>query len=240
MTAPRPGSRPAAAARPLPTWQIWLWPALLVAIGAAMWLMPWRGWVGPLRLWVADQGVMGWLVFVAVYAGVVILPLPAAAMSVAAGLAFGWWGFPLSMLGSILGAVPPWWATRRFLRAPVMRRLRGPRVEAADRAVRDNAWLFVSLLRLTPILPFTLQNYLLGLTDVRFGPYVGATLLGLAPGTLAMVWIGEMGGLASVGADRAKLALAGAGLVAFGILVLWMIRVAMVQLRRAGFDDADR
>ena len=86
----------------------------------------------------------------------------------------------------------------------MLRRIDGPKVRAADRAIADNGFVFVTLLRLTPVLPFTAQNWLLGLTAIRPVPYFAATLVGLAPGTLAMVWIGEMGGLASVGSDRTQ------------------------------------
>lgn len=216
-------------------WQLWLWPALLVVLAVGIWMLPWQGWVTPLRVWVESHGATGWLVFVLVYAVVVMLPLPAAAMSVVGGLAFGWWGLPLSLVGSLVGAIPPWWATQRWLRGPMLRRFGGPRVMAADTAVRDNAFLFVMLLRITPILPFTVQNYLLGLTSVRFVPYATATILGLAPGTLAMVWIGEMGGLTAQGADTARLMVAGGGLLLFGAFILILGKRAAAELRRAGF-----
>lgn len=220
-----------------PPWQIWIWPAILVALALGAWLLPWQNWVPLLRDWVASHERTGWLVFVLVYILVVMLPLPAAAMSVVGGLAFGWWGYPLSMLGSILGAIPPYLIGRHWLRAPLMARIGGPRVNAADRAIGDNQVVFVALLRLTPILPFTVQNWLLGLTRVQFWPYCWATIAGLAPGTLAMVWIGEMGGLASANVAQGQLYLAGAGLLAFGALVIWMGRVATRELRKAGFDD---
>ncbi|WP_371154411.1 TVP38/TMEM64 family protein [Jannaschia sp. 2305UL9-9] len=220
------------------TWQIWIWPIALVGLALGAWLLPWDDWVPLLRDWVAGHGATGWLVFVLVYIVVVMLPLPAAAMSVVGGLAFGWWGYPLSMAGSMLGSILPYLIGRRWLRGPLLRRFNGPRVAAADRAIAQNAVLFVSLLRLTPILPFTVQNWLLGLTDIRFWPYVWATLAGLAPGTLAMVWIGEVGGLASTRAQGGQLYIAGAGLLAFGILVIWMGRVATRELRRAGFDQS--
>lgn len=222
----------------LPPWQIWIWPALLVAMAFGAWLLPWQDWVPWLRDWVQSHGAVGWVVFVGLYILVVMLPLPAAAMSVVGGLAFGWWGYPLSMLGSILGAIPPYLIGRTWLRRWLLRRFTGPKVAAADKVITDNAVLFVGLLRLTPILPFTAQNWLLGLTAVRFWPYVWATLAGLAPGTLATVWIGEMGGLASARAQSSQIWIAGGGLLAFGALVAWMGRVATRELRRAGFHDA--
>jgi uncharacterized membrane protein YdjX (TVP38/TMEM64 family) len=142
------------------------------------------------------------------------------------------------MLGSVLGAMPPYLVGRHWLRGPLMRRMDGPRVRAADRAIADNAFVFVSLLRLTPILPFTAQNWFLGLTGVRLWPYVWATLVGLAPGTLAMGWIGQVGGIAAIDATRTRLWLGLGGLAAFGLLVLWLSRVATRELRRAGFHGA--
>lgn len=47
------------------------------------------------------------------------------------------------------------------------------------------------MLRLSPVFPFALSNYFYGLTAVEFWPYLGATLLGFAPGTFAYVYTGE-------------------------------------------------
>ncbi len=243
MTEPPPPSAcdaPRRDAVPIRTWQLWIWPGLLVAFALGAWTLPWDEWVPVLRDRVAGAGASGAALYVAIYVVVVILPLPAAAMSVAGGLAFGWWGFPLAMLGSLLGCILPYWIGRRWLRAPLLARVSGRRLLAADRAIARNGLVFVALLRLTPILPFTAQNWILGLTAVGPGTYLLATTLGLAPGTLAMVWIGEMGGLASVGSDAARLWLAGGGLAAFGLLVVWLGRVATIEMRRAGFHDPAR
>ena len=229
-TPPRPGG-PSGA----PAWRAWAWPLLLALLVGGVWLAPWRDWIEPMRLWIAAHGALGWLAYLAVYVVVVALPLPAAAMSVLGGLAFGWWGAPLALAGSVLGAVPPFWATRRWLRGPVMRRLGGPRVRVADALVRDNAFLFVALLRITPILPFTLQNYLLGLTAVRLDAYLAATLAGLAPSTVALVWLGAIGGLEAAGASGGRLAVSLTGLALFAALVAWMTLEAVRRLRRAGF-----
>ncbi|WP_179380515.1 TVP38/TMEM64 family protein [Jannaschia marina] len=231
---------PAPSDPPVKAWHIWLWPTLLVVLAFAMWLLPWGQWVPLLRDWVEGHGTLGTVVFLAVYVIVVILPLPAAAMSVVGGLAFGWWGYPLSMAGSLLGAIAPYYISRRWMRGPVMRRLDGPKVRAADRAIADNGFVFVMLLRLTPILPFTAQNWFLGLTAIRPWPYFVATALGLAPGTLAMVWIGEMGGLASVSSDRTQILIAGGGLLAFGVFVIWLGRIATREMERAGLTAPRR
>ena len=226
--------------RPLRSGGLWLWPVLLIALTVGLYLMPWDDWVDPMRSWIDRAGPLASVVYVALYMVVVALPLPAAAMSVVGGLAFGWWGLPLAIAGSVLGAVPPFWATRRFLRGPVLRRYGGPRVARADLLVRRHAWLFVTLLRVTPILPYTAQNYLLGLTSIRPVPYLGATVLGLAPSTVVLVWIGTLGGLDMADFGRERTILSVAGLAAFALLILWMTREATRRLRRAGFTGGRR
>lgn len=219
---------------------LWLWPAALVAIVAVLWSLPWRDWVEPTQAWVEAQGRVGWLAYLAVYVGVVALPLPAAVMSVVGGLVFGWWGVPLALAGSVLGAYLPFWATRRWLRAPVMARIGGPRVRAADASLERHAFLFVTLLRVTPLLPFTVQNYLLGLTSVRLAPYLWGTVVGLAPSTVALVWFGALGGMETAGADAGLIVLSVAGLAALALLLVWMTREATRRLRASGFDPAAR
>lgn len=227
--AGRPRRRPRAG-------RIWLWPLLLIVLAVAIALLPWRDAVGPLRVWIASWGALGWVAYTLLYVVVVALPLPAAAMATVGGLIFGWWGLPLALCGSVLGALPPFLATRRFLREPVRRRYGGPRVTAVDGLVRRHAWLFVTLLRITPLLPFTVQNYILGLTSVRGWPYVGATALGLAPSTVALVWLGTLGGFDPETMAGRDLLLSVAGLAAFGVAMVWLTVAATRRLRHAGFD----
>ena len=49
------------------------------------------------------------------------------------------------------------------------------------------------LLRLSPVFPFNLLNYALGLTRVRFADYLVASI-GMLPGTLLYVYYGKVAG----------------------------------------------
>ena len=55
----------------------------------------------------------------------------------------------------------------------------------------------VALLRLSPLLPFNLQNYFYGITDLKLLEYVAATFFGIMPGTLLYVYLGAAGKAAS-------------------------------------------
>ena len=59
---------------------------------------------------------------------------------------------------------------------------RRPKYQAIDRAVTKEGWQVVVLLRLSPIIPFNVQNYALGVTSIPFWHYLGATLIGIIPG----------------------------------------------------------
>lgn len=51
----------------------------------------------------------------------------------------------------------------------------------------------VLLLRISPLLPFALSNYLYGLTSVDFFEFLAGTCLGFGPGTFGIVYAGTMG-----------------------------------------------
>lgn len=56
------------------------------------------------------------------------------------------------------------------------------RFAAIDRAISRNGLKFVTLLRLSPLLPLSISNYLYGLTSVDLGSYVLGSWLGMLPG----------------------------------------------------------
>jgi uncharacterized membrane protein YdjX (TVP38/TMEM64 family) len=66
-----------------------------------------------------------------------------------------------------------------------------PKFRALDAAIGSEGFKLILLLRLSPIFPFALSNYLYGVTAVGFWPYITATFLGFLPGTLAYVYSGE-------------------------------------------------
>jgi uncharacterized membrane protein YdjX (TVP38/TMEM64 family) len=118
---------------------------------------------------------------------------------------------------------------------------RSPRFEAIDAAIREQGWKVVALLRLSPLVPFSLSNYLYGLTAVRFWPYVAASAAGMIPGTLLYVGIGAAGRAAAAGHGRSPLewALLGLGLAATVAATVLIGRAARRELGKRRVTDAD-
>ena len=96
----------------------------------------------------------------------------------------------------------------------------------------------VLLTRLSPIFPFILLNYFLGLTAVRTGAYVLANLFGMLPATFLLVYIGAaardaIGAPTDASADFYQQILKYVGLLATIAVVVMVTRMARRALREA-------
>jgi len=67
-----------------------------------------------------------------------------------------------------------------------------PKFKAIDAAIADEGLKIVVLLRLSPLLPLSLSNYLYGLTSLELRPYVLGSWLGMLPGTFLYVQTGAV------------------------------------------------
>ncbi|MBF0177666.1 MAG: VTT domain-containing protein, partial [Magnetococcales bacterium] len=86
--------------------------------------------------------------------------------------------------------------------------------------VEAEGWRFVAFVRLVPIFPFNLLNYALGLTRIRFAPYLLASLICMAPGGLAYAWLGYAGReAAGGGADAIRAGMWALALLALALLI---------------------
>src|ERR1700751_3956381 len=79
-------------------------------------------------------------------------------------------------------------------------------------------------MRLSPIVPFNLQNYALGVTAISFLQYLTATLIGIAPGIAIYVYFGIFGKGLGDGPSALDWMLFGLGLLATIVLAILVIR----------------
>jgi uncharacterized membrane protein YdjX (TVP38/TMEM64 family) len=189
--------------------------------------------------WVRDGGAWAPVLFVAGYALATVAMVPGSLLTLAAGALFGVArGVVYVLAAATLGASLAFLVSRHLARPAVERRLAAdPRFAAIDRAVARRGGRIVFLLRLSPLLPFNLLNYALGLTRVRFRDYLLASA-GMLPGTLLYVYTGRVvGDLAALAAGAplprgpAHWALLAVGLAATGAATFWITRIARAALR---------
>lgn len=186
-------------------------------------------------------GPWGPVVFIAGYVVAAVAFVPGSLLTLAAGAVFGLLrGTVYVLVGATLGAAAAFLVARHFARGAVERRLRGDaRLATIDRAVAKQGRKIVFLLRLSPLFPFNLLNYALGLTQVRFLDYLVACA-GMLPGTLLYVYYGRVvGDVAALAAGAAvekgpaDYALLGLGLVATVAVTTLVTRIARRALKEA-------
>jgi len=138
-------------------------------------------------------GEYAWIVFTAVYAISTVFCFPVGIFTVASGFIFGFWiGTLLSWLGSIAGAAMAFGLGQQLFHSYVEQHLvqSYPRFPLLSKAISQNGWKIVFLVRFSPLLPFNVLNYLLSITDVTFSDYTTATASGLLIPTALWVYVG--------------------------------------------------
>lgn len=223
------------------------WLLIVVAILVAISALP----VGPvlerLSAWIESLGYFGYIVYVVIYVIGVVLMLPGLILTMAAGPIFGVVeGTILVSVASTTGVALTFLISRYLLRDRVARQLKENRKAAAiDQAIGERGWKIVLLLRLSPAVPFNLQNYLYGVTSVHFWQCVMASWIGMLPGTLMYVYLGDAAGsvaaLAAGGQGGETTAgqwvLRSVGLLATIAVTVYVTRIATKAVKQ--YTDVD-
>ncbi len=213
---------------------------LLAALFVGFLFLPVRAWFMQFEGYVQSLGAIGPVVVVLVYVLCTVLFVPGSAITVGSGTLFGLQtGFIVVVLGANLGALCSFLLARGFLREKVANwAAASPKFRSLDRAIGKQGFKMVLLTRLSPVFPFVLLNYLLGLTAVRAGAYALANLLGMLPATFLFVYIGAaardaLAGQADASAGFYQQILKYVGLLATVAVVVIVTRIARKALREA-------
>jgi uncharacterized membrane protein YdjX (TVP38/TMEM64 family) len=180
--------------------------------------------------WIEGLGPWGPLAFMTGYAAAVVAFVPALPLTLAGGAIFGpFAGVAYVFVAASAGACGGFLVARYAARGAVERRIAGsPRFAAVDRAIADRGLRIAFLLRLSPVFPFTVLNYALGLTRVRFADFALACL-GMLPATAAYVYLGSLvGELAGLGGAAPEAAQAGSPWVSRGLSALGLVATLAV------------
>lgn len=212
--------------------------AVVVGLVLAYTLLPLKDWLLAVADGLKDLGpVAGIAAYLAVYTVACLVFLPAAVLAIAAGATWDLAGFPVAVVAATLAAsaafvIARWCFHGRF-RAWILGR---PRLHAVETAVNQKGATLVFLLRLSPIMPFPLLNYLFGLTHLAYRRFVVATFFGMMPITFMWVYVGSVGGEAA----RTGAAIGTPQIIAgvVGVLItlsvtIWVGKAARRALREA-------
>jgi uncharacterized membrane protein YdjX (TVP38/TMEM64 family) len=170
------------------------------------------------------------VLFGVIYAVAVVFLVPASLLTLAAGAIFGLLkGTVIVSIAATTGAAMAFLIARHLARERVGRQVRqSPKLSAVDQAIGEQGWKIVALLRLSPAVPFTLQNYLYGVTAIRFWPCVLTSWIAMLPGSFMYVYFGSLGSKAVAGGETStgEWILRGVGLLATVAVTVYITRLA--------------
>jgi uncharacterized membrane protein YdjX (TVP38/TMEM64 family) len=199
------------------------------------------------------QGLSPWQaapLMAALYIPACIFALPGSILTLGSGAVCGLVPGTIAVsLGSTAGATCAFLLGRTLAREWVEARVaRNAKFQAIDRAIEKQGFKIVLLLRLSPVFPFFMLNYALGITKVRFRDYVLASWIGMFPGTVMYVYLGSLLGNVAALLDPSKSggrqktpqewAMFGVGLLATIVVAVFVARVAKKAIAEAVPPDA--
>ena len=217
------------------TWKWLLLGAALVGLAFAAREFPLLDWVKNFASWAQNFGLAGALIYGVAFGLVSILMVPCLPLTIVAGFAFGMFNGVLAVMSGIaIGAAVGFLFSRYAARGAIAQTMaQNSRFNAIDNAISREGWKIIGLLRMCPV-PFGISNYLYGLTGVGFWHYMGATLAGMLPGTIAFVYFGAFGKQTLEG-GRHPLEYA-IGILALLALIAVTVVLGRIARRAAGGD----
>lgn len=132
-------------------------------------------------------GPLAPVVFILIWIAVCVFLLPGLPVSIVGGLVFGAiWGSVWTTIGANLGAAAAFLIGRYAARDMVAGWMqKNASLRKIDEGVESQGWRMLMITRLVPIFPFNLQNYVYGLTKIKFSTYLLVTLPCMLPATIA-------------------------------------------------------
>lgn len=175
-----------------------------------------------LRGWIDGFGAIAPVVFVAMYAAAVVAFLPATPLTLLSGLVFGVvWGTLWAWIGATLGLTLAFLVGRYAARGLVESwKENNERVKKLDEGVEKHGWRMLLITRLVPVFPFSLQNYVYGLTKIRFLTYVLVSGACIVPGVIVYIFAG--GSLATAQEDLTKT------FVYLGVAAVFFVLISLI------------
>jgi uncharacterized membrane protein YdjX (TVP38/TMEM64 family) len=135
-------------------------------------------------------GILAPIAYIILFAVRPLILFPSSLFVLIAGIIFGkFWGSTYAVLGAMLSATLEFYMSRYLLRGKIEKLIKG-RLVVADEAIRKHGFKTVFLIRFIPNVAFDIQNFGLGLTQIKFKDYFFGTLFGIIPVILFFVYFG--------------------------------------------------
>lgn len=215
---------------------------LVAAVVTACFTLPVEKILKDFLTWVdQDLGPWGPLVLAVAYIPLTILAVPASVLTLGGGYLFGLpVGFIADSIGATIGAGAAFLLGRTIGKPFVISKLKDyPQFRSVALAIRRSGFKIVLLLRLVPLLPFNMLNYLLSVTPVPLLEYMLASWIGMMPITLALVYVGTtLKDLSDVTHGWNEFSKTRWAFLIFGLVVSVILMVCVTKVAKAALDKA--
>ena len=137
----------------------------------------------------------------------------------------------VGIAGLLAGAIIAFFISRYFGRKIVLKLLGEEWIDEMDEWIDDNGTRAIFIARLVPLIPFDLISYVSGLTKIDFNKYLLATMMGMLPRIIFLVYLGS--------AAKSVLSIIGLGMdfiILFGTLGIILI----IYLDKKGYLNGAR
>ena len=176
----------------------------VIAAGVAVWwFLPVSQWVSALSEYIADMGSIGYVAYMVSYVFLASLGVPRTPLNIGAGVIFPFAiGLGLVIAASALTYFTTFQIARSIAQDWVIARLEKiPNSDQLMRAVEEEGFKLVFLIRMNPFIPAILKGYGFGTTSISLGTYLLASVLGSLPIVAAHVYLGWVGGAAMMSGE---------------------------------------
>jgi uncharacterized membrane protein YdjX (TVP38/TMEM64 family) len=164
---------------------------LLAALVAVALLLPVPDPV-QIRSWVRSAGSAAPLAFLLGHAVVTVAPVPRTVFTLAAGLLFGpFTGVALSWGATVLSAVLAFGLVRSVGQETVAPFLGRGALHRVNARLNTRGWSTIAALRMIPPVPFSALNYCSAVSSISLRHFLAGTALGIVPGSVAVVLLGD-------------------------------------------------
>jgi uncharacterized membrane protein YdjX (TVP38/TMEM64 family) len=197
--------------------------AAVIIVGVAAFLFLRSRGIHPQQIaeWLRAVGDRWWapVAFIGLYIAFNVFLVPATILSLTAGVVWGWWigGLWVLAASTVASAVPYFigrsgagWAEKLLER----------RAARIHRALRNEGFMSLLLMRLVPIVPYNILNYAAGVAGIKLRDYLLATFIGTIPGIFIFTYLASSiaSGLVSPRAAFVRILIAGALLAALALV----------------------
>lgn len=145
------------------------------------------------RDFVDGSGLWAPLAYFLVFIVASPVPFIGPIITAAGGLLFGVVrGTLYTVLSTTFASLVPFWIARSLGQEWVEEQVDGGRIEQIyQQSEGHSGFVFILVLRLVPVVPWEIQNYIAGLTKISVPLFLLASFVGLMPGTFAYTFLGS-------------------------------------------------